>query len=144
MPLFSRADDGQKSWQAPSFMARPSDRLAYCKDMRQVGEQWVQHQNSYKDIPKAIDVISGQCNVRTSETRSGINTSRLKRDSREVIGALSNIRPFWGYSSDVGAYSDSAVMMNKVARALYLESFFDRALKGALQYALITGDGYIW
>src|SRR5436190_17628402 len=101
MPLSfaSRADDNTKSWQAPSMFARPSDRLGFCKEQKEVGEQWIQAQSSYNDIPKAIDIISGRTNIQTSDTRSGINTARLKRDVREVIGALSNIRPFWGYSS---------------------------------------------
>lgn len=124
--------------------ARPAERLAFCKEMKEMGEQWVQSQSSYADIPKAIDVISGRCSVKSSETRSDINTARLKRDFREVVGALSNIRPFWGYTSESSMYDSYAAMMNKVARAVYLESFFDRALKGALQFAGITGDGYIW
>lgn len=144
MPLPYRPDDGTRSWQAPGFMAPPKDRLYFCKDMVEVGEQWVQAQPSYKNIQQAVDIVSGTSDIRTSATRSGINTARLKRDGREVIGALSNIRPFWGYKSDAPFYGDSAGMMNKVARALYLESFFDRSLKGALQYALLTGDGYIW
>lgn len=146
MPLSFRNDvsDGTKSWQAPSFSARPTNRLGFCKEMRETGEQWVHAQSAYKDIPKALDILSGRSDVRTTETRSGINTARLKRDSREIIGALANIRPFWGYSSDAAAYKSSAMMMNKVARAVYLESFFDRSLKGALQYAMATGDGYIW
>jgi hypothetical protein len=139
-----RSDDGQRSWQAPSFMDRPADRLAFCKFQKNLGEQWVQSQPSYNDIGKAIDVISGRTDIISTETRSGINTARLKRDAREVIGTLANIRPFWGYSSDASFYDQSAAMMNKAARALYLESFFDRSLKGALQYALVTGDGYIW
>lgn len=139
-----RTDDGVRNWQAPSYMARPSDRLAFCKDQKEIGEQWVQAQSSYKDIPKALSIISGECDDIVSDTRSGINTARLKRDSREVIGSLSNIRPFWGYTSDAKFYDKSAAMMNKTARAVYLESFFDRALKGALQYSLLTGDGYIW
>ena len=126
--------------------ARPAERLAFCKEMKEMGEQWVQSQSSYSDIPKAIDVISGRvdASVRSSDTRSNINTARLKRDFREVVGALANIRPFWGYSSESSMYDGYAAMMNKVARAVYLESFFDRALKGALQFAGITGDGYIW
>jgi hypothetical protein len=146
MPLSfgGRSEDAQRSWQAPSMWARPSDRLAWCRDMKQTGEQWVESQSSYSDIPKAIDIISGRNDIRTSETRSGINTARLKRDVREVIGSLCNIRPFWGFSSESSMYTQYAAMMNKVARAVYLESFFDRALKGALQFSLITGDGYIW
>lgn len=139
-----RAPDGDKSWQAPSMFARPADRLAFCKDMRQTGEQWIESQSSYADIPKAVDIISGRTNAVETQTRSAINTSRLKRDCREVIGALCNIRPFWGYTSEAEMYASFAHMMNLTARAVYLESFFDRSLKGALQFALITGDGYIW
>lgn len=136
--------DKDRSWQAPSFTASPSDRLEFCKSMKQMGETWVQAQPAFGDIPKAIDILSGRPAESTSETRSGINTARLKRDAREIVGTLANIRPFWGYSSDASVYANSATMMNKVARAVYLESFFDRALKGALQYAMATGDGYIW
>jgi hypothetical protein len=139
-----RPDDLNKTWQCPSFTMSPGERLEFCKSMKQMGETWVQSQPAFGDIPKAIDILSGRPNESTSETRSGINTARLKRDAREIVGTLANIRPFWGFSSDANVYGDSATMMNKVARAVYLESFFDRALKGALQYAMATGDGYIW
>lgn len=146
MPLSfaSRSNDGDRSWQAPPFSARPAERLAFCKDQKQIGEQWIESQNGYKDIPRAVDIISGANDIQVSETRSNINTGRLKRDAREVIGGLCNVRPFWGYGSDSKFYEAWASMMNKTARAIYLESFFDRSLKGALQYALITGDGYLW
>lgn len=153
MPLPFRTEDGTKSWQAPSYLARPSERLSFSKEMLEIGQQWVQAQPGYKDIPKAIDTISGAgagsdvsgpLSTPGNANRSDINTARLKRDVREVIGSLSNIRPFWGYQSDVKFYEQSAAMMNRTARAIYLESFFDRAVKSALQYSLITGDGYVW
>jgi hypothetical protein len=143
MPLYA-SPDKDRTWQAPSMFTKPAERKAFCVSMKQVGEQWVQAQSAYRDIPKAIDALTGQADIPFSETRSGINTARLKRDAREIIGTLANIRPFWGYSSDAEFFRASAGMMNKVARAVYLESFFDRALKGALQYAMATGDGYIW
>lgn len=143
MPISYRPED-QRSWQAPSFAVSSAERLDFCKQMKQQGETWVAAQPAFGDIPKAIDILSGRPEYPSSETRSGINTARLKRDAREIVGTLANIRPFWGYSSDVSAFADCATMMNKTARAIYLESFFDRALKGALQYAMATGDGYIW
>lgn len=142
-PLYA-SPDKDKNWQAPSMFARPSERHAFSKSMKETGEQWVQAQSAYADIPKAIDILTGHPDIPFSETRSGINTARLKRDAREIIGTLANIRPFWGYSSDNKMFDASATMMNKTARAIYLESFFDRALKGALQYSLATGDGYVW
>lgn len=144
MPLPYRSPDGVRDWQAPSMFAPPDTRRGFAKEMRETGEQWIQSQSAYKDIPKAVDIITGQAEVRVSETRSGINTARLKRDGREIISALANIRPFWGYQSDADFFRPSAAMMNTIARAVYLESFFDRSLKGALQYALMTGDGYLW
>jgi hypothetical protein len=149
-PFRARSDDGNRSWQAPSYLARPEERLSFSKSMQEMGEQWVQAQSAYKDIPKAIDTISGtdlgdyDTGAVSNTNRSNINTARLKRNSREVIGTLANIRPFWGYSSQAQFYQPSATMTNQVARAVYLESFFDRSLKGALQYSLLTGDGYIW
>jgi hypothetical protein len=67
----------------------------------------------------------------------------LKRNIREVVSVMSKLRPFWGYHSDNKAFAPQALMMNKVTRAWYLESFADRAVKEALQYAAATGRGWI-
>src|SRR5205085_6583638 len=77
----------------------------------------------------------------TASYRSRANPNRLKRNCREVIGALAKLRPLWGYHSDNKAYASQAEMMNKVTRTWYLESFADRAIKCALQYAAATGRG---
>jgi hypothetical protein len=71
-----------------------------------------------------------------------LNPNPLKRNVREVVGALSKLRPMWGYHSDNSAYTDYAEMMNKVSRAWYLESFADRKIRESLQYAATTGLGW--
>lgn len=142
--MIYRAAEDTRSWQAPSFAAPVKERLEFCKNMKYAGESWRRSQPSYADIQKAIDILSGRPPEAISDTRSTMNTGRLKRDAREIIAALANVRPFAGYSSDADAYREMSAMMNQVAHAVYLESMFDRSLKGALQYATATGDGYIW
>lgn len=135
---------GVKEWQAPPFTASASERLSFCTDMTGEGEAWIKSQSAYNDIQKGLDIVSGKLPEGIPNSHSKLNTSRLKCNLRQVIGALSNIRPFWGYGSDAAFYRPSATMLNKIVRAVYLESFFDRRLKACLQYMAVTGTGYIW
>lgn len=139
--------DDIKQWQALPFTASGQDRLAWQEEMIQEGESWIQAQSAYKDIDKGVQVLSGSYNnpfVAEPDYRSHIRTQRLKRDVREIVGTLANIRMSWGYGSDASFYRASSFMMNTVSKAVYLESFFDRKLKGALQYMAATGTGYVW
>src|SRR5439155_19560069 len=106
-----------RDWQSRPFTASATERLGWLNEQISEGETWVQYQSAYKDIPRGIDIIQGRSDELSSAPtyRSSINTSRLKRDLREIIATLCNIRPFWGYTSDNRAYRPVAGMMNKVA-----------------------------
>ena len=132
-------------WQMPPQASTESRILGWADEVVQQGQAWFKSQRSSADIHRALDVISGRDTgyTTTASYRSRANPNRLKRNAREVIGALAKLRPMWGYHSDNKAYADQAEMMNKVTRAWYLESFADRAIKGALQYAAATGRGWV-
>jgi hypothetical protein len=73
-----------------------------------------------------------------------ITTGDLKRGIREIVETLADIRPFWGYQTDNDAFRDQANMMNKVTKAVYLESFVDRSLRDALQFGAVSGAGFLY
>jgi hypothetical protein len=133
-----------RSWQAPPQAVAESDRLGWLNDTTEDGLAWLRAQRGVRDYNKAFNIISGQADSATTsgDYRSKLNTNRLKRNIREIVGTMAKLRPMWGYHSDNKAYQDQAEMMNKVTRAWYLESFADRKIKEALQYAAATCRGW--
>lgn len=136
-------------WQVPPAVDRNGNKmsetrmLGWCAEAIQEGQAWLKMQRGYSDMRKSLDVLSGRGGMELYDYRSRIKTNRLKRNVREVVGALSDIRPLWGYHSDNVAYQGQAEMMNKVVRATYLQNFFDRDIRKALQYAAATCTGYL-
>jgi len=135
-------------WQAPPAAVRESQKLGWLDDSVAEGGAWLRSQRGYADIPKALNTLagrdsSGPTGDSPADYRSRLNTNRLKRNVREVVSTLSKLRPLWGYQSDNSAYKSHAEMMNNVTLAWYLESFADRAIRDALQYAAATCRGWV-
>src|ERR1700742_3704969 len=101
-------------WQIPPMTRRdgtktPEDRiLSWLNESMQEGQTWLKNQRGYVDIRKSLDVLSGRSGSEILEYRSKLNTNRLKHNVRQVVGALSDIRPLWGYHSDNQAYQQQA------------------------------------
>ena len=55
----------------------------------------------------------------------------------EIVEALSDIRPYWGYSTENKAFLAEYNMMSKVAKSI--PSIVCRSPSGALQFAAISG-----
>lgn len=134
-----------KTWQCPPAAVSEDRIVNWLNEITEEGQAWIKSQRGYSDFRKAMDTISGRdtTGLPPADYRSKVNPNRLKRNIREVVGATSKLRPMWGYHSDNAAYKTQANMMNKVTRAWYLESFADRAIKSALQYAAATCRGWI-
>lgn len=136
-------------WQVPPAITKEGFRnsegriLGWCSEAKQEGGNWLKGQRGYSDMRKAMDIISGKMASDVAEYRSRLNSNQLKHNVREVVGTLSDIRPLWGYHSDNPALLAQAEMMNKTTRAIYLQNFFDRDIRKALQYAAGTCTGYI-
>jgi hypothetical protein len=134
-----------REWQCPPAAIDESRRLGWLNESVEEGQAWLKSQRGYTDFRKSLDTLSGMDTsvVQTAAYRSKLNPNPLKRNVREVIGALAKIRPIWGYHSDNKAYSPQAEMFNKVTQAWYLESMADRAIRGALQWAASTNRGWV-
>jgi hypothetical protein len=140
------ADDKiYRDWQCAPAATSESQRLGWINSTTEEGQTWLRSQRGFKDFHRALDILAGQdpAYPNAAEYRSKVSTNRLKRNVREVVGAMSKLRPMWGYHSDNKAYAAQAEMMNKVTRAWYLEQFADRSIKEALQYAAATGRGWV-
>jgi hypothetical protein len=137
-------NNAEVQWQCPVFETPDVDKLAFLKRMVEDGMTW-QRENCDQDIVgRAINILSGKTGSAKSSKWAKFTTGDLKRAVLEIIETLSDIRPYWGYATDNKAFKSQADMMSKVAKSIYLESFVDRALKEALQFAAITGAGFLY
>jgi len=131
-------------WQCPPAATSEAHIIGWLNSVTEEGLAWIKSQRGYGDFRKALDTISGRDTLQTTAAyRSHVNTNRLKRNLRQVVGTMAKLRPMWGYHSDNKAYKDQAQMMNQVTKAWYLEAFADRAIKEALQYAAATCRGWV-
>jgi hypothetical protein len=96
-------------------------------------------------MDRALDVIAGigANEARQARTLSGVRVNRAKRNVRELVATLSNIRPMWGYKNDNHDYDKQAIILNKMVNAWWHNTFADRAIRKALQYAFVMGSGFI-
>lgn len=136
-------NDREISWQAPAFELSDERKLAFCRQAIESGIRWVQEQCSSDDLQRGLDILSGKTGGNASSKWAQITTGDLKRYIREIVETLANIRPFWGYQTDNESFRKEADMLNKVTKAVYLESFVDRSLRDALQFGAVTGSGFL-
>ena len=133
-----------KDWQAPLFEQPDENKLGWVKEAIADGTKWVDRNCCKEDIQRGIDILCGRGGDKVSLKWCDIHTGDLSRAIREIIETLSNIRlSFSGYQTGNPAFLDHADMMNKVTQIIYLKSFLDRSLRDALQYAALTGGGFI-
>lgn len=133
-----------QEWQVPSPIAPVSRRLDWVNSCTEEGMNWLKVQRGTGDFRRALDVISGKgVGPKIPEYRSQLTTNHLKRNIREITGALSKLRPFWGYQSENEAFKQEAEVLNKTVRAWYLAAKADRSIKDALDYAAATCTGWI-
>jgi hypothetical protein len=138
------SDRDEVSWQVPFFEAEDSTKLGFLKRCISQGIAWQQENCNSTDMQRAMDILSGKSGSKASSKWSKFTTGDLKRGILEIVETLSDIRPYWGYSTDNKAFKAQSAMMSKVAKAVYLEGFVDRSIKDALQYASVSGAGFIY
>jgi hypothetical protein len=132
------------SWQAPPFEDTDVNKLGFCTRAIQWGRTWVEDHINRENIQKAQDILAGKSGGSVSTKWSSIATGDLKRGVRECVETLADIRPFWGYSTNNKTFQPFANTMNMTVKSVYLESFVDRAILEALQFAAVCQCGFIY
>lgn len=118
------------------------DKLAVIDRWIGHGEAFIRGSRAYDDMEKAIDVIAG-VSARKPAKLSQLHLNRVKRQIREVVGSLSNIRPLWGFKSDNPLFDRHVEILNKLVLSWFHTKFVDRSIREALQYAAVLGTGYL-
>lgn len=133
-----------KTYEFPDRNAAEKEKLGCLQEYVREGETYLQGQRAYSDIDRAIDVINGnEDDEKRLDNLSRVRVNRLKRQIREVVATLSNMRPLWGYKSDNSLFEHQTEILNKLILSWWHNSFADRAIRSALQYAAVQGTGYL-
>lgn len=133
-----------KEWQCPPQAATENYKLGWLNEQAEDGIAWNKSQRGYSDYHKAFEVLAGKIDLsKIPSYRSGISTARLKRNIRQVRGAVTNIRPICGFSSANPMYAQNSQMMNETSTAIYQEQFLDLSLKAGFDWAAATCTGWL-
>ena len=140
MGLFDIAT--QREWQCPPADADTDRKLGWLRESIQQGMGWVQSQRGSQDWRRSLEILSGiPENDTLLEYRAQLSGCRLKTNTRTFIAGLANIRPLWGFHAGK-LYSKTAEALNRVTWSLYLENYWDMAVKDWLAYATATNTGW--
>jgi hypothetical protein len=134
----------ETSWQCPNYESADDVKHGFVKRCIDQGITWYRESNRSTSLTRAMDILAGKTGGKVSTKWANFTTGDLKRGVLEIVEALSDIRPYWGYSTENKAFLAECNMMSKVAKSIYMESFVDRAIKDALQFAAISGAGFIY
>lgn len=129
------------NYQPPPFTASPASRTAWVEEQIKEGEGWLEGQRAYRDVQKNLRTFDAVFN---DENRSTLVTNELKYDIRKFVESVSKVREIGTFGSDAAQFKAYAQMMNKLVRAVYLESDFTFQLRRTMQYASVMGRGYLW
>lgn len=136
------ANTGISRYLAPRKDATEDAKLAWIRECEQEGTAFLRGCRAYPDLDRGIDIIAGMDDDPVPESLSNVYSNRLKRQLREVVATLSNLRPLWGYNADNEEFSKPSEILNKLVYSWWLSTFADRSIRQAMQWACIS-TGYL-
>lgn len=121
----------------PHRTADDDHKRGWLREALEDGEAYLKSQRSWRDIDKAIDILSGAGADKLPKGMSRVFLNMVKRDVREAVATLANMRPIWAYKTDNSEFQNLATILNKMLNAWYHQTFADRSIRQALQYAAV-------
>lgn len=130
-------------WDEEGNPTKEDAKLGWLVEGIQQGTDFLKSQRAYSNIDQAIDLLYGPDDERLPRTLSRLHVNRMKRQIREVVATMSNIRPVWTYSCDNKQYETQTLVLKKMRDAWWHSTFADRKIREAIQYACVEGTGYV-
>lgn len=139
--LLLETQKAETSWQVPPFEESATHCCGYIEEAIQEGEGYLSGQKSYMNLAKNMKLFDG---IFTDKVRSTLYTNFLKYNVRKFVETISDVREIGVLGSDAPQYKDYAEIENNAMKAIYQESLYPRQLRKVLQWASVTGIGYMW
>jgi hypothetical protein len=146
-------DFGQRkrvNWQVPDYRPDKSNWPAVHQFMLQSvkdGGEFMEQSPGFQQLEESIRLLSGQPTDDLQKLQkngySKLQTSRLKRDLREMVNSLSEVRWIPGYHPSNSSQDRSANSLNKYGEHWYYTTFADLKIRKALQWMAISPCGWL-
>lgn len=129
-------------YRCPPQSATHDTKVGWLREVVQTGEQWLKQQRAYPSIDEALDLVLSVPEEQLPKDMSKIRIPRTKRQIRELVSIMANLRPTASNKTDNRAYYDQAEIFNGIDKWWWFNTFADRRFREAFQQAAVTGTGY--
>lgn len=134
----------QDDWKVPPRDARNDVKTEWVMRMIKDGDSYLQAQRWYRDLDRAIDIISSDSNKQPIPRLSHVQYNKAKRIIRERVSALSAFRSPPEFESEYKKEEHDVSILNKLMNAWWYRTMADRQIRTAEQWAEIGSLGWIW
>ncbi len=126
----------------PAIAAYENSILGWIKDSVGQGLALLKKEKGYMEMENAKKFLNGEQFPLRSRAISRITNNRLRKIAMESVGALTDVRQIWNYSTNDPRYKAQGEVLSKLARAWWRNGRVDRKLQSVLLFALAGGSGY--
>src|ERR1019366_559937 len=84
---------GLSDFRCPPQSASHDTKVGYIRELVQTGEQWLKQQRAYASIDEALDLVLSVPEEQLPKDMSKIRIPRTKRQIRELVSIMANLRP---------------------------------------------------
>lgn len=127
----------QFDWQVPPRETPPEFIKAWCDELTQNGDRWVQSQPGLRNLPQDIQLLMG-----INQERD-LDSNLLQPDIRTFVETVTDLRQIATMGSKAAQFKKNVALYNDVFKYTYWDSQFVWNSRKAVQWAML-GRGYIW
>jgi hypothetical protein len=138
----------RKQWQVPPFGSDPKAIATWAAQQVTDGIEFQKTEPGYKDLEESIRILSNDPDeylaLKQQDKRyTRVRTNRLKRNLREMVTSLSDIRYAPGFHAGANEWQAQAGVFNKLGASWYVDRFIDIRIKEAVQWMAISKRGWL-
>lgn len=127
----------------PAIRESDSNLLAWLDQAIAAGKRTVSREPAYQAISDCIGFLSGSRGALKPQQLSRVTFNRSRKNTYEVISAMTDVRPIWNYQTYNNDYKKQADILNMLVRNWWRNSYSDKRLQDALMYSAVGGTGYL-
>lgn len=132
-----------RNWRCPQPWEDPTGikRVGWLKEAVKEGTNYLIGQAAYPLLDRALAIISGTIDEAIPKNLSDVYINLLKRQSRELVATISNLRPLWGFRTDNEMFEDVSGNLTRLNLAWWQGTYAGQKMKEVIQWACIS-TGY--
>jgi hypothetical protein len=141
---------GLSEYKIPSYLEQLAGAkgiqeltLGRLKELRDTGKAFLESQAAWQEIPRAYDILSFDTTPLKVSGYSTVSINRIKRNFRDLVATISNLRPTGEAVTHNQAAQNSIWRLNQMKKIWWRKTAQDRKYREACQYASGLGTGYL-